>query len=137
MRSLQRGCCFRRSTSNVGIGGEDLAQSVLKGAAGLDAPADVVYPVFRNVGFPQRVSLTDSEPGSRSGGSGNWRSSANLRWRSRAATGPMGSNAICSKNTTREAARPVKSTNAKIGALGADYHGWLQFCDLSSLSDSA
>jgi hypothetical protein len=28
------------------IGCEDLAQSVLKGAAGLDAPADVVHPLY-------------------------------------------------------------------------------------------
>src|ERR1035441_329749 len=42
------GLLFAPQHEQLGIGGEDLAQSVLKGAAGCDAPADVVHPVFGN-----------------------------------------------------------------------------------------
>ena len=39
---------FAPQHQQLGIGREDLAQSVLKGAAGFDAPADVVHPLFGN-----------------------------------------------------------------------------------------
>jgi hypothetical protein len=37
---------FAPENQQLGIGRKDLAQSVLKGAAGFDTPADVVYPLF-------------------------------------------------------------------------------------------
>ena len=39
----------------LSVGGEDLAQSVLKGAAGCDAPADVVHPVFSLASFCRKT----------------------------------------------------------------------------------
>jgi hypothetical protein len=39
---------FAPQHQQFGIGREDLAQSVLKGAAGFHAPANVVYPLQRN-----------------------------------------------------------------------------------------
>ncbi len=47
---------FAPQDQQLGIGGEDLAQSVLKGAASFDAPADVVHPLDRN-SFHTRFSL--------------------------------------------------------------------------------
>ena len=43
---------FAPQHQQLGVGGEDLAQSVLKGAAGFDAPADVVHPIFGNAFDP-------------------------------------------------------------------------------------
>src|SRR5207249_6594407 len=37
---------FSSQHEQLSIGGEDLAQSVLKGATGFDAPADVIHPLF-------------------------------------------------------------------------------------------
>jgi hypothetical protein len=39
---------FAPENQQLGIGREDLPQSVLKGAASFNAPADVVYPLHRN-----------------------------------------------------------------------------------------
>jgi hypothetical protein len=39
---------FAPQHQQLSIGGEDLAQSVLKLAAGVDTPPDIVYPLVRN-----------------------------------------------------------------------------------------
>jgi len=42
------GLLFAPQHEQLGVGGEDLAQSVLKSAAGGYAPADVVHPILGN-----------------------------------------------------------------------------------------
>lgn len=47
MRPLLAGwLLFAPQNQQLSVGCEDLAQSVLKGAAGFDAPADVVHPLY-------------------------------------------------------------------------------------------
>jgi hypothetical protein len=49
------GLLFAPQHEQLGVGGKDLAQSELKGAAGGDAPADVVHPVFGDAFDPFRA----------------------------------------------------------------------------------